>query len=539
MRYLYQIFQQGFQKELVSRLFQVIGACSTLILFSCGGTNSTPVITEGVVVQRFVDQNDVFLDKSYDLVPLDGYQKIGVQAYWPSNSEIPVALKSSLQELLPQINNLFIQQNFAFNQTFAADDFPRYKKIFFTPIFSTNTNPTAINTSDLQVIYSDNGSLKVEVDIDKFLSISSFSSQLIQLIYQSERYKYQPDNSLLSRLVSRGLALHFLKDNLPEKEFTTSVVIDIADLRFALSQVEAEINEDALIENWFMNKPINEQFTANAVGYYLAEQHFSNFSGSNASNSFSVSSELFLPWLMGEHNSEQKVRQYVRTHDVPDQIEVRELERQASLHIGKYFLEGLNHEKLIALSFDDGPSLYTALILDVLEQAEVSASFFWQGQNLTQYQEVIKRSIKAGHTIANHSWNHRNGLEYSEDDLWQKQVAKTNDKFQQLFNITPRFYRPPYGEISDAQVEHLASKGMKVLLWSVDSRDWNPALNSVEEIERELINNQHEEVISLMHDAGGNRQNTVDSLPAIIEHYKGQGYRFVNLETLLGISDKH
>jgi peptidoglycan/xylan/chitin deacetylase (PgdA/CDA1 family) len=105
--------------------------------------------------------------------------------------------------------------------------------------------------------------------------------------------------------------------------------------------------------------------------------------------------------------------------------------------------------------------------------------------------------------------------------------------------VTPRFYRPPYGEITDEQVAFLARKGMKVLLWSVDSRDWNPALNSVEQIETELISHQHEEAITLMHDAGGNRQNTVDALPAIIEHYKEQGYRFVNLETLLGISDKH
>ena len=130
-------------------------------------------------------------------------------------------------------------------------------------------------------------------------------------------------------------------------------------------------------------------------------------------------------------------------------------------------------------------------------------------------------------------------MSYSSDELWQQQVVTTNDEFKQLFNISPRFYRPPYGEISDQQIEYLASKGMKVMLWSVDSRDWNPELNSIDKIESELINNQHEEVITLMHDAGGNRQNTVDALPAIIAHYKSQGYRFVNLETLLGISDKH
>ncbi len=319
-----------------------------------------------------------------------------------------------------------------------------------------------------------------------------------------------------------------------------AIVVDIAssELSVALAQIKLALDDNDLIGNWFTKDRLSEQTTANALGYYLAAQHFSFYSGSDAANSFAVNSELFSPWLDKANNTEKKSEQYVRTGNVPDQIAIEELARQANLYQGSYFIEGLNHEKLIALSFDDGPSQYTTQILDVLEQAQVPASFFWQGQNLAAYQAVIERSITSGHTVANHSWDHANGMRYNGDELWQQQVSPTNDEFQKLFNITPRFYRPPYGEITDDQIEYLANKGIKVLLWSVDSRDWNPALNSVANIESALINNQHEEVITLMHDAGGNRQNTVDSLPAIIEHYKGQGYRFVNLETLLGISDK-
>mgnify|MGYP000563137721 CR=1 FL=1 len=104
--------------------------------------------------------------------------------------------------------------------------------------------------------------------------------------------------------------------------------------------------------------------------------------------------------------------------------------------------------------------------------------------------------------------------------------------------ITPRFYRPPYGEISDEQVAFLEKKGMKVVQWSVDSIDWNHNTNSIENIKHEVISHQHPEMISLMHDGGGDRQNTVDALPVIIAFYKKQGYRFVSIEALLGISDQ-
>jgi peptidoglycan/xylan/chitin deacetylase (PgdA/CDA1 family) len=536
MRFL----SKHFLKIYVSRLPQLLLIISsTFIILGCGGSNSTsiPQVNEEKVDQPSIALNETFLGTSYNLVALDDYQNSALQAYWPSDSEIPVAVQTSLQSVLLQVNNRFKEHNFAFSRLSAEEMTPRYKKLFFSPKASSDEN----STTQLNVIRADERSFSVTYDINSVLNATELSFKLTQAVYQGERSQYQlsTEDSVFERIVSRGLVLHFINNNLVEGEFSVPVSIDPSALNVALAKLKEELNDDSLIDTWFTEQPLNEQQTTNAVGYYLVAQHFSYYPGSNASNSFSVNSKLFLPWLDGPDHSTKKAQQYVRTSDVPDQIAVSELSRQAGLFEGHYFIEGLNHEKLIALSFDDGPSQYTSQILDVLEQAQVPASFFWQGQSLANYQAVIERSIKAGHTVANHSWNHDNGMSYTADELWENQVAKTNDEFQQLFNIMPRFYRPPYGEISDAQVEFLAEKGMKVLLWSVDSRDWNPELNSVAQIESELINHQHEEVITLMHDAGGNRQNTVDSLPAIIEHYKAQGYRFVNLETLLGISDKH
>ncbi|KGJ94983.1 polysaccharide deacetylase family protein [Colwellia psychrerythraea] len=550
MWFLAQTFQR--YKRLITghSLGLVAGVVMFSILLSgCGDSSSTPVditvgtggiVTQSTIIQTNFTQSINSTDEVYKLITLTGYEQSGLQVYWPNSSNIPVVLQTSLQLIIPQINKTFTQQNFAFSQLSSSGAPALYKKILFSPVSSVNSDEGVEQASFTLV---GDGVILVMLNVDALLENSKsntlLSAELSNIIYQSERIKYQHDNSIFERLVSRGLALHFLKQTLPADEITFSVEIEQSELLAALTQVKSGLEDGVLIENWFDDTSFSEQGTANAVGYYLVSQHFSFYNGSNASNSYSLASSMFLSWLDGENKAIKKPEQYVRTGNVPDQIAIEELARQASLYLGSYFIEGLNHQKLIALSFDDGPSEYTTKILDVLEKAQVPASFFWQGQNLANYQEVVKRSIIAGHTIANHSWDHANGMSYSGEDLWQQQVAKTNDEFLQLFNIMPRFYRPPYGEISDEQIEHLAAKGMKVILWSVDSRDWNPALNSIEKIESELINNQHEEVITLMHDAGGNRQNTVDSLPAIIAHYQAQGYHFVNLETLLGISDKH
>lgn len=347
----------------------------------------------------------------------------------------------------------------------------------------------------------------------------------------AERNKQSSEESLFSQVIAKGLALHLIDDSFESNLLFAENQLTDAELTAALTELSIVLNEHN--DNWF-----EQEAMTMAVGYYLAEQHFTTFPGSKASNVLNVLSENFVQWIHSLASQEHKLEQYVRTDDVPNQIHVSELTRQANEFFGSYFLEGYNNEKLIALTFDDGPSLYTDKILDVLAQANIKASFFWQGSRLTQFKTIIERAQLAGHTIANHSWNHPHSAKFSTQKLWNEQVLKTNNEMYKQLGITPRFYRPPYGEVSDEQILFLEAQGMKVILWSVDSRDWNPETNSKSHIVDEIITHQHTEMITLMHDSGGNRQNTVDALPEIIEHYKNQGYRFVNLQTLLGISDK-
>jgi len=493
---------------------------TSIALLGCNSTEQTKTNNEEHPDTAVINTAITLDDRSYDLLELEGLAELSFKAYWPVDAELSEAEIEAILSSLLAINRAL---NEHINLSLSSF---RNKSIVFTPI-------TNASHSDVQFTQNDGEQLQVTFPNDVIVIDEYFSQKVLSFFYISERAKQTKETDLFSEIITQGLALHFIEEAFETNKLYQSVFLAENELAAALIQVRSALNDDSWHSDWFEPDGI-----AAPVGYYLAAQHFSHYPGSYASNTLSLKSDIFTSWLDNPSNAVHKLEQYVRTDDVDNQVKVSELTRQANKFFGSYFLEGYNEKKLIALTFDDGPSQYTAKILDVLEQADVKASFFWQGSRLASYTSVIERTLIAGHTIANHSWNHPHSGDFSTQTLWQQQVQKTNEQMQDLFGITPRFYRPPYGEISDEQVTFLEQKGMKVMLWSVDSRDWNSETNTVEHIRSKIINHQHAEMITLMHDSGGNRQNTVDALPAIIEHYQNQGYRFVNLQTLLGISDK-
>jgi len=507
--------------------------CCCLSLVSCNNSNDKNIDeVEKISPTAIVAQTLLFSQQEYSLVNINKTEASAIQAYWPNSSDMPDELVTSLNLLLPQLTLLFAQQHFSFANTAQIEQQADYKKVLFIPV-----TDDAVMT-ELTFTLSQDNNVLVTFAANALPELGALYQPLINLIYQSERAKYQEDSDIFGKLVRLGLSLHFVEQTLSVGDFTPPDVIANKALLSTWMKVKKSINEQTLVTDWFASPASPDRRLAASLGYSLVKKHFDFYVGSNASNSFSVDGKLFMPWLDSHNRVIKKQQKFVNNTNDSEKIEASELYRQANAFIGSYFLKGYNQQKLIALTFDDGPSEYTNKILDVLEQSKVPASFFWQGNNLAEYENVIKRSIAAGHTIANHSWDHAHGMDYSPAELWQQQVMKTNEALQKTFDITPRFYRPPYGEITDEQVVFLAEKGMKIIAWSIDSIDWDPRFNSVQQIENKIINNQHHEMISLMHDAGGNRQNTVDALAEIINFYQEQDYQFVNLETLLGISDK-
>ncbi|WP_083300988.1 polysaccharide deacetylase family protein [Jeongeupia sp. USM3] len=235
----------------------------------------------------------------------------------------------------------------------------------------------------------------------------------------------------------------------------------------------------------------------------------------------------------------RKTTQSVRTPFLDNwgQVALEKMTQQANRHPGLVWLEGPTHRREIALTFDDGPSPWTPDVLDVLKKHQVRATFFWQGSQMAGREDVVRRALAEGHTLANHSWSHPNLSGTDESYFWDEEIGRTQAEFRRILGKAPTLMRPPYGSIDDAQIGIVAKHGMKVALWSIDAIDWyrNRMLFGAHEIERGVQPYVHEEAIVLMHDGGGKRGDTVSAVDALIPWLKAGGYGFTTVDTLLGV----
>lgn len=209
-------------------------------------------------------------------------------------------------------------------------------------------------------------------------------------------------------------------------------------------------------------------------------------------------------------------------------------ETKAKTFGSSYILEGNTSEKMLSLTFDDGPSEYTLAVAEVLAKYQIPATFFMLGNAMQRHPDIVKTIHKQGHQIANHSWDHLDVSTYkSPQDFWQKQVAPHSTTLNQIVGFSSNIFRPPYGSITDTQVQHLIANDMVTVMCSIDTKDWDDNNNAPATLIKRATEYAHPGAIILMHDGGGNRQNTVDALPGIIEFYLDKNYQFVRLDTLL------
>jgi peptidoglycan-N-acetylglucosamine deacetylase len=193
-------------------------------------------------------------------------------------------------------------------------------------------------------------------------------------------------------------------------------------------------------------------------------------------------------------------------------------------------------QRTVALTFDDGPGPWTPLVLDVLQQAGVHATFFVIGQQVPTDPEMLRRVIASGNVLGNHTWSHpipsaKAGWNSSR---LMSELDKTRRAILAAVGLKPCVFRPPGGIVKGAY--HIAhNDGLSVILWSVDTRDWAGPPSGGQKFaaairKRAAQGLTQEHPLILLHDGGGNREATVAALRGIIEDYKAHGYRFVTLD---------
>ena len=184
--------------------------------------------------------------------------------------------------------------------------------------------------------------------------------------------------------------------------------------------------------------------------------------------------------------------------------------------------------KVIALTFDDGPGPYTAQLLDILDQHGAKATFFLIGSKVSSQANVVRSIHARGHQLGNHSWSHPELPKLPVDQI-AGEIDRTNDAIKQATGVTPTVMRPPYGAVNSAVLEQLRLRGMSSILWSVDTRDW--ADRNSEIVCSRAVAGAHPGAIILMHDI---HQTSVGAVPCILSALKQQGYSFVTVQGLLG-----
>jgi peptidoglycan/xylan/chitin deacetylase (PgdA/CDA1 family) len=192
---------------------------------------------------------------------------------------------------------------------------------------------------------------------------------------------------------------------------------------------------------------------------------------------------------------------------------------------GGLVTNGPRDRKVVALTFDDGPSDYTPGFLDVLRDKGVDGTFFEIGQEMPGREETMRRILAEGSELGDHTMNH---VEYPD----YAQIAGAASRIEDYTHFEPCLFRPPGGGVDASVLASAGSLGLRTINWDVDPMDWtNPGSGAVYS---RIVGAAQPGSIILMHDGGGDRGGTLAALASIIDTLRARGYGFATVTELLG-----
>ncbi len=180
--------------------------------------------------------------------------------------------------------------------------------------------------------------------------------------------------------------------------------------------------------------------------------------------------------------------------------------------------------KTVYLTFDDGPTPeVTTWLLNFLKAEQIKATFFWIGEKIIKNQTVAQQVIDAGHSIGNHTFNHKDAWK-TTTNIYIEQVAKAENEIEK-WTVSKHLFRPPYGHITPAKSKKLQAMGYKIIMWSIISGDFHPKLNTQKAI-KYLSRQTQAGHILVFHDSRKSFKNLKTVLPPVVRHLKNQGFHF-------------
>lgn len=186
-------------------------------------------------------------------------------------------------------------------------------------------------------------------------------------------------------------------------------------------------------------------------------------------------------------------------------------------------LNKYKNKKLIALTFDDGPSNNTKYFIKELQKRDALVTFFVVGNRVKKYEDVLKEAYLMGNQIGSHTYSHKNLLYLNEEEI-TKEIEKTNEAIYNVIGTKPTIIRVPYGNINK-KIRSISN--MNHILWNVDTLDWK--YKNSNRVYKEIIKHAEDGNIILLHDIF---KTSVNGVLKAIDELKKQGYEFVTIDEM-------
>lgn len=192
-------------------------------------------------------------------------------------------------------------------------------------------------------------------------------------------------------------------------------------------------------------------------------------------------------------------------------------------YLRKRIKENALNKKRIAITFDDGPSVKTKELVNLLDELNVKATFFILGCNATRYKEELKYIYDHNHELGNHSFSHPNFKNISlEEGI--SEIEKTQEIIYDITKYYPRIFRFPYGIVNNEVLEKI---DFPIIFWNADSLDWK--YEDCNEIYQTVLSEIKEDSIVLFHDYNKYKK---DAIIKVILYLKENDYEFVTISEL-------
>lgn len=194
---------------------------------------------------------------------------------------------------------------------------------------------------------------------------------------------------------------------------------------------------------------------------------------------------------------------------------------------------GWRGSRKVALTFDGGPtSQYTSRVLNRLAKAGVHSTFFIRGAFIKGHTALLRRELREGHELANHSWTHPHFPNAYE-------LSRTTRAIRGATGFTPCLFRAPYGSVNGDLFARARRQGMLTIGWDADSWDSLYDNISTSTVYNRVVSNVRPGSIILMHDGEGSHEATIQALGPILRALKRKRLQPVTVSELLGLRTRY